>query len=488
MYDEELILTQLEDLKSKYIRINQIHGERINEETIKIAIVEDFFTIIGYDKEYFYYEDVIDNRDRVDICIKDIKTKEPIVYVEIKNPNIKLTKKEFIQLANYVHTSNIKWGILTNGKNYILFHTEVTGKAEEKYVFTFNLFDNEEKNSYFSKLRNINNLKLLSYDYLVQDKSRYLIYLANFRNTFENKQSFRQYESTLNPYLNFLADNYNYDLSYITPDTFKAFLIKYLKLSSVNNKKTNHKATIRNKISHVNSFYTAVIERDQKRNPFKRYTQTEFLDYILGENDLKDKDTIHAPLVTIEELNMLLTCIKENRHSLRNKVILLLFIYAGLDQKELSNLKLDNINNKATKLNVGKRELPLPLNLGIILREYISERNSIKTKCDYLFCGGKYNGKYSKLLDSNINLIINEQFNLLNIPNERKKLLNTSFIKRSLIKNMFIKGISLQEIAKFTGLTLPSLAKYITKEDIEDVSLINVLKNHPYNEIFKNLR
>jgi len=75
--------------------------------------------------------------------------------------------------------------------------------------------------------------------------------------------------------------------------------------------------------------------------------------------------------------------------------------------------------------------------------EYINERNSIKTKCDYLFCGGKYNGKYTKISDSNMNLIVNEQFNLLNIPEARKKILNTSFIKRSLKVYLYKKLLNL---------------------------------------------
>jgi hypothetical protein len=52
---------------------------------------------------------------------------------------------------------------------------------------------------------------------------------------------------------------------------------------------------------------------------------------------------------------------------------------------------------------------------------------------------------------------------------------------------MFNNEIPLQEIAKFTGLSLSSLEEYITKNDIKKVKLNKVLKKHPYNEIFKSL-
>jgi hypothetical protein len=139
------------------------------------------------------------------------------------------------------------------------------------------------------------------------------------------------------------------------------------------------------------------------------------------------------------------------------------------------------------KLILTNRTLPIPTYFKKILSEYMKERISINTNCDYLFCSGKYNEKHTKISDSTINIIINEQFNSLNIPEKRKKILNTSFIKRSLIKYMFNNEIPLQEIAKFTGLSLSSLEEYITKNDIKKVKLNKVLKKHPYNEIFKSL-
>ncbi|QXE20018.1 tyrosine-type recombinase/integrase [Clostridium sp. 001] len=490
MYNKEHLFKQLKNLKLQYQRIIKIHGEDINEETIKVNIVKKFLTIIGYNEDYFYFELVLGNKDRVDMAIKNIKTLVEVLYVEVKKVRHKFTDDDFTQLANYLNANNINWGILTNGKTYILFNQLVNGKANEKFILTFNLFNNELKNDFIiSNSRNINNLKLLSYDYLINDsKSNYFIQLANFRNTFQNEHSFRQYESTLYNYLNYLADNTTYNLTNINPDTFKKFLIKDFKFSSVNNKKTNHRETIINKFSHVNSFYTKVIEPMEKRNPFKILTQTDFLNDILGyHHDLKEKEAIHAPSITIEELNMLFKTLDNNRHSLRNKVILLFFIYAGLDKKDLCNLKIKDININSMKLTLANRTLPIPIHFKGILEEYLKERKSINTNCDYLFCGGKYNEKHTKISDSTMNTIINDQFNSLNICEGRKKILNTSFIKRSLIKDMFNNQIPLQEIAKFTGLSLSSLEEYITKDDIEKVKLNKVLKKHPYNEMFDSL-
>lgn len=489
MDDDESIFDKVEKLKIKLKKLIEICGENINEENIKIKIVTEFLKCIGYNEDYFYYEDVLENNSRVDMCIKDLYTKEPIIYIEVKKLNYELVNKDYSQLANYLNSNNINWGILTNGRKYILFNNSINDKAHKKFVLEYTLFKDKSKNEHFSKARNLNNLKLFSYEYLIKNnKTRYFVYFADFRNKDNKENSYSQYKSTLYHYLNFLADNYSFHLNNINPDTFKNFLTSTLNSSSVNNKKTNHRQTIINKYSHVCSFYTKVIEDSHKSNPFNNTSQTKFLNDILVEHDLKEKENQNVALLTNEELGMLLSSLKNNRHDLRNTLIVLFVLYGGLDTNELVNLKESDLNLDKMTLTLKNRKIPLHKSLKNILTEYLAYKKNLKIKSEYLFCG-KYNRKFSKISHGNMNLIINEQFNSIDgISEERKKILNSSFIKRSVIKNMINSNIPLQEIIKFTGLSFAALEEYITKEDINKVPLKNIERKHPYNSIFESIK
>ena len=484
MYNEANVVKQLENLKVSFRNLIRIHGDNLNEEIIKIQVVTNFLDIIGYKKDYIHYESTLNNKNRVDMSILNTDTHVPVLYIEVKSYKHTLGLKDCIQLANYIHTSNINWGILTNGQKYILFNKNINGKAEEKQVLTFDLFYSGYTNN-ISKGKNMINLKLLSYDYLVNDKTNYFIYLSDFKNTFTNLHSFRQYESTLFQFLNYLADNCKFRLNNINPETFKEFLVN--DLSSLNHRTRNYKTTIVNKFAYLNSFYTKVIEPIEKRNPFKDITRTDFLNNIVTLQLLKDSKVKDAQLLTIDELKKLISSIDNSRDSLRTKVIISLFIYAGLDKQELSDLKVTDINKNITIMKIEEREIPIPSTLKQILLEYLNCRDYLNIKCDYLLCGNLYRGSHSKLSASNIHKIIRTQFDNLDISDERKKVLNSSFIKRSLIISMFNNRIPLQEIAKFTGLTLTSLSEYISTQDIRNVKFNKVLTCHPYEKLLKQI-
>lgn len=487
MYNESIINNELEKLRSLYNKLISLHGEDINEKTMQNIIVTKLLDTLGYNKDYFYHEYITDNDGKVDLSVKNIETKLPILYIETKKPNHIFTQKDYSQIANYLNCSNINWGILTNGKTFILLNNSIDAKAHNKIVLSFNLLYDKYNNEYSSPLRNNNNLKLFSYEYLIENrKTDYFIYLSNYRNTIKNEHSYRQYESTVYNFLNYLADYYAYNLSYINPDIFKEYIVRNLNSPLATNRKVIHKETIKNNFSHINSFYRKVIEPLEKRNPFKEVNQTIFLNSILKSHDLKEKDAKYALLLTNEEIKMLLVQCENNRHNLRNTLIVLLFVYAGIDTHEISELKIKDFHEESCALCINNRIIPLPKKLSNLVKLYKDEQKKLKPMPQYLFSCRYYNS-YRKISNSNMNAIINDQFKLLNISEERKKILNTSFIKKSLIKSMIYNKIPLQEISKFTGLSLSTLEDYITNEDISNVKFDKILKNHPYKEIFESL-
>ncbi|MDU1323471.1 MAG: hypothetical protein E6931_18545 [Clostridium botulinum] len=112
-------------------------------------------------------------------------------------------------------------------------------------------------------------------------------------------------------------------------------------------------------------------------------------------------------------------------------------------------------------------------------------KKSKKIKCEYLFYS-KYNNKYDKLSSNTFIRIISFYISeAQNIPKERKELITPSFIRESLIKKMFKNGFTIEEIKYLTGLSLTSIGKYITNDDIANkVELKNFYKRHPYKAFF----
>lgn len=141
------------------------------------------------------------------------------------------------------------------------------------------------------------------------------------------------------------------------------------------------------------------------------------------------------------------------------------------------------INN--SYLTINKRKIPLTEKLYNELNDYMNFKKSKKIKCEYLFYS-KYNNKYDKLSSNTFIRIISFYISeAQNIPKERKELITPSFIRESLIKKMFKNGFTIEEIKYLTGLSLTSIGKYITNDDIANkVELKNFYKRHPYKAFF----
>lgn len=95
-----------------------------SEENIKIHVVTKFLEMLGYDPLEFHYEHSKYHKDgRADIAVKIDEMN--YLYVEVKASDKKLGEKWQSQLADYLFERNLSWGILTNGKNFILFNKDI---------------------------------------------------------------------------------------------------------------------------------------------------------------------------------------------------------------------------------------------------------------------------------------------------------------------------------------------------------------------------
>ncbi|MEA4825150.1 MAG: type I restriction enzyme HsdR N-terminal domain-containing protein [Clostridium sp.] len=477
MYEKET-----EKLLKKY---NNLLG--YSEEDIKNHIVGDFLIMLGYKKDWFRYEyPTYAEKRRVDISVQIERNKKNLFFVEVKKADDKLNISACTQLANYLNAENIEWGMLTNGLIYILFNNNINAPSDEKEVFRFYLKKPAEKDINYSSRRNKNSLKYFSYDYLFKKKvTNYFKYLKEFKLKSENLSSYRQYDSLLYNYFDYLSrQDLYFDIGNIRPNNFKNYLLSTI--SNNSNKTIKRTETIVCKYAYIRGFYSKILEKTEKHNPFKDISPDDLLKDISLENHKKENVT---ELLSINEINLILKSYDaSSRFPLRNKIIFLLFLYCGLDISEMQKLKVKDINMENNIIAIGNRIIPLHPKLTNMIKKYLNERQSQNIKCKYLICG-KYDKKYTFLKETNYHLIISKQLNdIEQIPTERKKLLTPYFIKWSLIKELFNNNVHIEDIAKFTGLSLSTIGNYISYADMDKkVKLKNIVKNHPYNNILDSL-
>jgi len=482
--------------------------DNANEGTINEKIVIPFLEYIGYKGEWGTPLKRIDAEDVCDRLIQCPNGNKLIV--EVKCKNYELDEKAKRQLARYLTSVPIDWGILTNGNQFLLVYSKLDDlKPYERYCLRYDL--KCEKFHITSKSTNDLFLNYFTYDYLFNRKATRLF--AEFQRfkikSLSNSSiiSVRQYESANFNFFNYLSKDSNsvVDLT----DLKSKNLIKYFK-DLLENKKLS-KQTIINKFRYVKSLVDFLEKEDilLDRNDFTKVTEEE----LIKELDLSSAEKEITP-ITLDEIESLLK-LQENdgKNGLRNILVTQLICYLALSRESLINIKDTDIigydkNKKKIPLNeIQKQKLDkpdkvdvyrlkindscvkLPKSMTKTLTAYIIQRKSDKIRFNNFFYS-QYtmdNEKFKKMTVSTINQIINDSFNKINsISEERKKHLNYSLLRTSIIKLLY-KNFSLEELSKFTCLNVDTLYKYLIDSDLLKIKVDKVytklFEDHPLNKV-----
>ena len=205
-----------------------------NEETIKRRVVEPLLTYLGYNDDWFYYEEhpTNANNKRVDISIHIENNLKQVFFIEVKRKNNIITPNDITQLTNYLNDKNLEWGLLTNGNKYILLNNEIKAPSSKKVVLEYSLFYNKIDNK-ISISKNDNNLKFLTKESLFDTKiTEYLCLISEFLLGFEQNTkkynvsgSKAQYESAIYMFIEYLIrKEHFFNLQYINSSNFTKFL------------------------------------------------------------------------------------------------------------------------------------------------------------------------------------------------------------------------------------------------------------------------
>lgn len=326
----------------------------------------------------------------MDIAICVNQYKNDVLYVETKRAGKQLIDSDVEQLLNYLNIINVDWGILTNGKDYLLLNNKIDGEYKYKIVFNFNLKDGST--DYI--------LKFFTYEYIFDRKvTNYFKYLAQFKAykkiTNEKDMSWRQYHSTLFNFFMYLAQkDYFYGIDKIRHHDFKEYLILTIDSKKKQNKRyPKSKTSISNYYRYISGMYeTFKLNGMEINNPFEKITEEEMLSGI----EYDEEERFISPL-NDDEIEKILKAFEFTRNPERNRLIFLLILYCAMDKSEVQKLKVSDIDFKNKKLIFDDREIPLPKYIIQLINEYLVIKEKNGEDSDYLFCR-YYNKAYDFIL------------------------------------------------------------------------------------------
>ena len=201
-----------DDIKD-YVKTIEDKLEYIDtEETTKIALINPFIRLLGYDTtnpsivRAEYTADVgVKQGAKVDFAI--LENEEPIIFIECKSVNKELTSDNISQLYRYFSITDIQIGILTNGIDYKFFTTGIdNNRMDEKPFLDINLLNLNKKDivelakfkkSNFDVEKIVSRADYLKYRNLI--KKTLLLEFENPTNEFIKTIGNQVYEGRLTP-------------------------------------------------------------------------------------------------------------------------------------------------------------------------------------------------------------------------------------------------------------------------------------------------
>ena len=120
-----------------------------NEAETRRRVERIFESLMGYDvlkhisREYAIHG--VGDTEHCDFAIQlDYEeTSKPAVLVELKRVNIDLTPRHLKQAASYAINIGCEWALLTNGKEWKLYHISFTQPPQTKLIDSWNLISDD---------------------------------------------------------------------------------------------------------------------------------------------------------------------------------------------------------------------------------------------------------------------------------------------------------------------------------------------------------
>ena len=351
----------INQLKDEVRRIEHMNSE----SNVRANVIRDvFLKECGYDVKNSIEEESLVNG----FCDLYVPINEKIgLPIEIKNGKMPLKVTDVEQLKRYAGVKGQRFGLLTNGYEYLLADFTITpnptikGHSLDSYVvFWFDIF--KDKGNGWGELKYF---KFLTCKHLYEDKTAYFYSdIAQYREwKFEQglkRISWSAYRSTLyrffDYYIHCELDDDIYNESFVREyekidmSVFNRF-IKYLEKDG----EVLSTQTLRNTHSHLYTMLYEMRKRqkirimnlgDSRKQNLSRYEET---DLRKPYTELKSQD-----------IETVLNFLKTSKNSIRDTVIFLLTVTLGLERSQLLQLKWEDFDKGFKHLFVDGRKIILP--------------------------------------------------------------------------------------------------------------------------------
>lgn len=448
-------------IKTEMNKREQIN--ELNEESIKNhVVVPIFLNVMGYSSNCLSYElKSPDSSDRSDIIYKE--EDKPVLLIETKgksnNKDINIVR-DCKQLIDYLNSTNIMWGILTNGTRYVLVNKNIQGTNIEKIVFDISIDKPRERVEW---------LKYFSHDNLLVNKAtNFFADISQFKVFFLEKRSLSSwelYKSTLYSFFeyyissghdyNTIGYNFHEPLTRIRDEDFKSFINNY---HGFTKGAAKSKDTINAKYSHFSLFFNLLKQHGYIPDHNLLYSRSLALSDFEETEKVKTKNYLNCAC-----FKTVLCYYYSHRNNYRNILVFLLCAYYGIERSEILTLSWSNIDLQKSTLTINDREYKLN-NLSLLCLNKMKRNQSSKAKCGTVIF--IKSGKEIKSANAHT---INDIFDSLGKIKDGDinwENFCPKYVKKCLAEQMFSNGFSLEEIIYYLNIKVKSIGDYIQEETI----------------------
>lgn len=447
----------LKMLRKQYQNIQ--NGQDLSEEKIKIDVVREvFLKEMGYDVSQIIYEKRLSNG----AADMSLQAGDDILTIETKAANHTIVYKDIEQLIRYLNTQGREWGILTNGKDYILLNAKIETKANaenkahfDNIVFWFDVF--------VAKRKDLTNIRFFSYlskhniferrvTYFFKDIAQLKAYEFG-----DNEKNWIVYKSTLSNFFDFYVSELgkiyrDRALEKISIEDFERF-IEHKKAGKKNGKLSNN--TIKNNWSHINCLFLVYCARGKMSyNPFGegRIANLGKLDKVRIKNENNLNET---------NVSRIIRFYASRRNPARNIALFLLCAIMGFERSDLMDFKWEQIDFSNGIVMHSGRLIKCPqLLLDCLMYMY---KNKGRNRLENVFCTSD-NGRYSAFKAETINDIFDRLQNIDDSP--MWKAFSPKYVKNCSVELYYECGYSLDEILYWTCSDLDKLSNFFNSQQI----------------------
>lgn len=457
----------------------------LQEPNIKVHIVTNtFLKYLGYDSYECIYE-VPTGKGYCDILVP-INGDNALV-VEVKTGKQPLNEKDIEQIQDYANRKKQRFGILTNGYEYILLDFKISsppilkGTAYKSYVvFWFNIF-----RSRGNGLTELKYFKYLSFENLFKKQST-LFYcdIAQYREwkLEQNMKpvSWNTYRCTLFQFFDFYSNKVLYKepcekQDKIAYETLGMNSIKEFLKDKKRNPENISIETINNNCTHI---YNMLYELKKHGKINHICLDDSRKQNLIEYSELEQKK--QYKVITTEDVESIIEFLKHQRNATRNIALFLLTVTLGLERSQLLNLTWDDFDRNFKHILIDGRKIELCFLLQKYLMQLHKEKSNKKLKCPNVF-QLYYNKKHKPMREWNVNDVFD---NFSKITNDEKwKSYSPKYVRSCLIKTLFSSGYSIDDIICITGIDIKNLANLIDTQEIICRKTNNVNWNQLYDGV-----